>query len=76
MAEAQPLRATDFLPSKFHGGMINSDLARAHFLAFTDYLYAQGIEEPENQVQSLVETFQRTLEGQARLWIEGQIFES
>ncbi len=78
MAEAQPLRVTDFLPSKFQGEIINSDLARAHFLAFTDYLHVQGIEEPENQaeLQSLVDIFQRTLRGQARLWIEGKIFEN
>ena len=50
MAEAQNrLIVTDFLPSRFQGDIIDSDLARAHYLAFTDYLHAHGIDEPDNR---------------------------
>ena len=70
------LRVTDFLPSRFQGETIDSDLARAHYLAFTDYINAQGLQEPENpeEIQELIEHFKRTLRGQARLWIEGKEF--
>ena len=79
MAEAQNrLRITDFLPSRFQGEVIDSDLARAHYLAFTDYLHAHEIDEPDNEeeLQNLVQIFTRTLRGQARLWIEGKEFEN
>ena len=70
------LRSTDFLPSRFQGDVIDSDLARAHYLAFLDYLNAQGLQEPDNpeEYHNLVEIFKRTLRGQARLWIEGKEF--
>ena len=72
------LRTTDFLPSRFKGETINSDLARAHFLAFQDYLDAHNIAQPEDNAALLriTNTFKRTLEGQARLWIEGKQFQS
>lgn len=78
MAEPQnPLRATDFLPTRFQGDVIDADLARAHFLAFRDYLEAHDLHQPDDQeqVQNLVRIFTRTLKGQARLWIEGKQFE-
>ena len=61
------LRSTDFLPSRFQGDVIDSDLARAHYLAFLDYLNAQGLQEANNleEFQNLVEIFKRTLRGQA-----------
>ena len=72
------LRTTDFLPSRFKGETINSDLARAHFLAFQDYLEAHNIAQPEDNAALLriTNSFKRTLEGQARLWIEGKQFQS
>ena len=60
MAEApNHLRVTDFLPSRFQGDIIDSDLARAHYLAFTDYLHAHEIDEPDNEeeLQNLVQIF-------------------
>ena len=35
---------TDFLPTRFNGESIDSDLATAHFLAFSDYLEAHEFE--------------------------------
>lgn len=67
------LRPTDFLPSRFQGDTIDADLARAHFLAFTDYLEAQNINGNQN-FPNTVRAFARTLKGQARLWIEGKEF--
>ncbi|KAJ8018821.1 hypothetical protein HOLleu_42978 [Holothuria leucospilota] len=71
------LRSTDFLPKRFHGDVINADLARAHFLAFTDYLEAHDLLDPvdDDAFQAVVSTFKRTLHGTARIWIEGKVFQ-
>ena len=71
------LRSTDFLPKRFHGDVINADLARAHFLAFTDYLEAHELLDPvdDDAFQAVVSTFKRTLHGTARIWIEGKVFQ-
>ena len=77
MAEPQNhLRVTDFLPARFQGDTIDADLARAHFLAFTDYLEAHELNGPDEpgEIQDLTQIFIRTLKGQARLWIEGRQF--
>lgn len=70
------LRSTDFLPNRFHGDKINADLARAHFLAFSDYLEAHNLQNPADnaQFQAAVSLFKRTLQGTARIWIEDKIF--
>ncbi|KAJ8018578.1 hypothetical protein HOLleu_43348 [Holothuria leucospilota] len=72
------LRTTDFLPSGFKGETINSDLARAHFLAFQEHLDAHNTDQPEDNAALLcsTNTFKSTLEGQARLWIDGKQFQS
>ncbi|KAJ8038283.1 hypothetical protein HOLleu_15662 [Holothuria leucospilota] len=71
------LRSTDFLPKRFHGDVINADLARAHFLAFTDYLEAHDLLDPvdDDAFQAVVSTFKRTLHGTTRIWIEGKVFQ-
>ena len=71
------LRSTDFLPNRFQGDKINADLARAHFLAFTDYLEAHNLHNPADnaQFQAVVSIFKRTLQGTARIWIEGKNFQ-
>ena len=72
------LRSTDFLPKRFQGDSIDGDLARAHFLAFTDYLEAHGLDNPldDEEFQAVVAIFKRTLHGTARIWIEGKAFQN
>lgn len=64
------LRSTDFLPKRFHGDVVNANLARAHFLAFTDYLEAHDLLDhvDDDAFQAFVSTFKRTLHGTARIW--------
>ena len=45
---ADMLRTADFLPSRFNGDTIDSDLARSHWLGFADYLEVHNLDEPEN----------------------------
>ena len=75
---AQALRVTDFLPSRFSGKDLNADLAQAHLLAFIDYLRLHELEDPQDEdaLLHIVNTFKCTLQGQARIWIEGKNFES
>lgn len=75
---AQALLVTDFLPSRFSGKDLNADLAQAHLLAFIDYLRLHELEEPQDEdaLLHIVNTFKCTLQRQARIWIEGKIFES
>ena len=70
------LRSTDFLPNRFQGDKINADLARAHFLAFSDYLEAHNLQNPADnaQFQAVGSICKRTLQGTARIWIEGKNF--
>lgn len=70
------LRHTDFLPSRFNGNSIDRDLTRAHFLSFSDYLEAHELANPvdDADILNVVNIFKRTLQGQARLWIEGKVF--
>lgn len=62
-----PLRRSDFFPSKFSGSQNQNPYA--HWLAFDDYADLHQL----NNNQRLDE-FKRTLEGQARLWIENKQF--
>ena len=71
------LRSTDFLPKRFQGDTIDGDLARAHFLAYTEYLEAHELDNPADDAafQAIVAIFKRTLHGTARIWIEGKVFQ-
>lgn len=75
---AQRLRVTDFLPTRFCGDRIDRDLCRAHFYTFVDYLEAHDLHEPADQAElhNVVQLFKRSLQGTARLWIEGKVFET
>ncbi|XP_041466797.1 uncharacterized protein LOC121417233 [Lytechinus variegatus] len=71
----QTLRQTDFLPSRFSGDKLDRDNSTAHFLTFDDYLDAHDIDKADpDQFQTILRTFRRTLQGQARLWIDGLQF--
>ena len=76
MADPPPLRQTDYLPSRFDGNSRDHDLAVAHFLTFRDYLEAHGLQNPANAaaVNNIISIFKRSLQGQARIWIEGKAF--
>jgi len=75
-AQAPPLRPTDFLPSRFSGASVDRDTCTAHFLSFSDYLDAHGLQNPGDQqaLNHVVGVFKRSLCGTARLWIEGKAF--
>lgn len=62
------LRINDFLPSKFSGKQGQDP--KAHFLSFEDYLTVHDI----NEIAPIVARFKHTLEGTARLWVEGKQF--
>ena len=69
------LRQTDFLPARFSGARLARDDSTAHFLTFADYLDAHDIDTTDaNQLPTIVQTFKRTLQGQARLWIDKLTF--
>ncbi|XP_030839275.1 adenylate cyclase, terminal-differentiation specific-like [Strongylocentrotus purpuratus] len=69
------LRSTDFLPSRFTGDRLNRDDSTAHFLTFDDYLDAHDVDSTDrDQFPTILRTFRRTLQGQARLWIDGLTF--
>nr|XP_054764473.1 uncharacterized protein LOC129271135 [Lytechinus pictus] len=71
------LRQTDFLPSRFSGDRLDRDDSTAHFLTFDDYLDAHNIDSTDPaQFQTILRSFRRTLQGQARLWIDGLTFNS
>ena len=73
----QTLRQTDFLPSRFSGDRLDRDSSTAHFLTFDDYLDAHDIDTADpDQFPTILRTFRRTLQGQARLWIDGLTFNS
>ncbi|KAJ8049108.1 hypothetical protein HOLleu_01699 [Holothuria leucospilota] len=59
----QGLRVTDFLPTRFCGDKIDRDLCTAHFYTFV-------------ALHNVVQLFKRSLQGSARLWIEGKVFET
>ena len=60
------------MPNRFDGTKLDQDLCTAHYLSFRDYLEIQKIDQPQNQteINNVVKNFRRTLQGQARLWIE------
>lgn len=69
------LRQTDFLPTRFSGTQIDRDEVTAHFMTFTDYLDAQDINvDDTGNLTTILKLFKRTLQGQARLWIDGLTF--
>lgn len=70
------LRQTDFLPGRFDGNTLDQDICTAHFLSFCDYLEIQNLDQPkgESELNHVVKIFKRTLQGQARLWIEDRSF--
>ena len=69
------LRQTDFLPARFSGDKLDRDDATAHMLTFIDYLDAHEIDVTKtSELDRILKTFKRTLQGQARLWIDGQTF--
>ena len=74
MSHPPPLRQTDFLPTRFDGSAINRDACTAHFLLFSDYLESHKLSAPASdaELQNVFSLFKRTLQGQARLWVEDQ----
>ncbi|XP_071501180.1 uncharacterized protein [Diadema antillarum] len=71
------LRQTDFLPARFSGDKLDRDDATAHMLTFLDYLDAHNIDVTKpTSFDQILKTFKRTLQGQARLWIDGQTFKT
>ena len=71
------LRQTDFLPARFSGARLDRDDSTAHFLTFADYLDAHDIDTTNaDQLPTIVQTFKRTLQGQARLWIDKITFKT
>ena len=72
------LRQTDFLPNRFGGATIDRDLCTAHFLSFSDYLEAHNLADPADAaaLAKVISIFKRSLQGQARLWIEDKTFDS
>ena len=73
------LRQTDFLPNRFSGNSIDRDLCTAHYLSFSDYLEAHKLLNENGAASDLtkvVSIFKRSLQGQARLWVEGKTFTS
>lgn len=78
MSTPPALRQTDFLPTRFDGSAINRDACTAHFLLFTDYLESHKLSAPttNDELQNVFSMFKRTLKGQARLWVEDQVFTS
>ena len=75
MPRHNTLRQTDFLPTRYTGDRLNRDDSTAHFLTFEDYLDAHDIDATDtDQFPIILKTFRRTLQGQARLWIDGLQF--
>ena len=72
------LRQTDFLAHRFSGDMIlDRDLCTAHMLTLDDYLDAHDYDSTKpDDFPTILRTFKRSLQGQARLWIEGKTFRS
>ena len=71
------LRQTDFLPNRFSGDVVDRDLCTAHILTFQDYLDAHGYDTTNSEsFPDISKIFKRSLQGQARLWIEGKQFKS
>ncbi|XP_071495363.1 uncharacterized protein [Diadema antillarum] len=75
MTTSRTLRQTDFLPTKFSGGRLDYNDCTAHILTFEDYLDAHHIDSDKaGNLTTILKTFKRTLEGQARLWIDKLTF--
>ncbi|XP_072173065.1 uncharacterized protein [Diadema setosum] len=75
MTTSRTLRQTDFLPTKFSGGRLDYNDCTAHILTFEDYLDAHDIDSDKaGNLTTILKTFKRTLEGQARLWIDKLTF--
>ena len=71
------LRQTDFLPNRFSGDTIDRDRCTAHILTFQDYLDAHDYDASDAaQLHTIIKIFKRSLQGQARLWIDGKAFDS
>ena len=70
------LRQTDFLPNRFDGSKLDSDLCTVQYLSFEDYLQAHDLQTPADYsaLLNVVNIFKRTLQGSARLWIEDKTF--
>ena len=77
-ADIQPLRQTDFLPKRYSGEKTDHEECSAHYLSFTDYLQAHNLEAPADNAAlvNVINLFKRSLQGQARLWIEGKTFDT
>ena len=72
---ATTLRQTDFLPNRFSGDTINRDQCTAHILTFEDYLDAHDHDHTDHtQLPMITKIFKRSLQGQARLWIDNKTF--
>ncbi|XP_072170183.1 uncharacterized protein [Diadema setosum] len=75
MTTSRTLRQTDFLPTKFSGDRLDYNDCTAHILTFEDYLDAHDIDSDNaGNLTTILKTFKRTLEGQARLWIDKLTF--
>jgi len=66
------LRFKEFFASKFNGTRVSSPYA--HIFCFTDYCGMHGAELTSDELK--IERFKFTLEGKARLWVEGKQFTS
>lgn len=64
----------DYLPSPFSGQNLDKDFCESHILKFRDYISHQGIELDKFDI--VLSRFKLTLEGKARLWIEGETFDN
>jgi hypothetical protein len=72
---ATTLRQTDFLPNRFSGDTISRDQCTAHILTFEDYLDAHDYDHTDHaQLPTILKVFKRSLQGQARLWIDNKTY--
>ncbi len=69
------IRDSEFFPPKFAGN--TGDCPNAHWCNFEDYCFYQNLQLNNlqaGQLNNLVNRFKTSLSGQARLWIEGNVF--
>ncbi|XP_072181937.1 uncharacterized protein [Diadema setosum] len=75
MTTSRTFRQTDFLPTKFSGSRLDYNDCTAHILTFEDYLDVHDIDSDKaGNLTTILKIFKRTLEGQARLWIDKLTF--
>ncbi|XP_033105168.1 uncharacterized protein LOC117107574 [Anneissia japonica] len=74
--QAPQLRQTDFLSKRYDGETTDHDQYSAHFLSFMDYL-AHTLQNPADDaaLQNVISIFKCSLQGQARLRIQGKTFD-